>query len=82
MPPALVPEGTGNASMVHHAGRLHAFSEMALPYELAPNLETLGFPEFAAALPAGAISHPHRIRAAAPAPATPITWIRRICVIT
>ena len=60
MPPALVPEGTGNASMVHHAGRLHAFSEMALPYELAPNLETLGFPEFAAALPAGAISHPHR----------------------
>jgi carotenoid cleavage dioxygenase len=60
MPPAMVPEGTGNASLVHHAGRLHAFSEMALPYELAPNLETRGFPEFAAALPAGATTHPQR----------------------
>lgn len=55
---ALVPEGAGNANLLTHAGRLYAFSEMALPYELSGSLETLGLCDFGGPMPAGSIAHP------------------------
>lgn len=55
---ALVPEGSGNASILHHARRLLAFSEMALPYELSDTLETLAMTDFGGPMPAGSIAHP------------------------
>ena len=61
-PPArvdgLVPEGTGNATVLCHGQRLYAFSEMALPYELSDSLETLGMSDFGGPMPAGSIAHP------------------------
>lgn len=59
LPGALVPEGTGNAALCCHAGRLYALSELGLPWELSPNLETLGVRDFGGPLPAGSITHPH-----------------------
>lgn len=58
-PDALVPEGTGNASLLAHAGGLYAFSEMALPYRLSGTLETLDISDFGGPMPAGSIAHPH-----------------------
>ncbi|MEE4299590.1 MAG: carotenoid oxygenase family protein [Pseudomonadales bacterium] len=55
---ALVPEGTGNSAAVCHAGRLLAFSEMAMPYELSDTLETLTMTDFGGPMPAGSIAHP------------------------
>lgn len=58
LPGALVPEGTGNAALCCHAGRLYAFSELALPWELSTTLDTLGVRDFGGPLPAGSITHP------------------------
>ena len=57
---AMVPDGTGNAATIVHAGRLYAFSDMALPYELSDALETLGTTDFGGPMPAGSIALPCR----------------------
>ena len=58
LPGALVPEGTGNAALCCHAGRLYALSDLALPWELSTTLDTLGVRDFGGPLPAGSITHP------------------------
>lgn len=63
LPDAMVPEGTGNTSVLRHAGQLYAFSEMSLPYALSDTLETLGGSDFGGPMPAGSIAHPrHDVR--------------------
>jgi carotenoid cleavage dioxygenase len=60
LPDTLVPEGTGNTSLLAHGGRLYAFSEMGAPYALSGSLDTLAAADFGGPLPAGAGAHARR----------------------
>ncbi len=51
-------EGMGNTNVVHHAGRIWALTEGALPIELGPELDTRRSSNFGGALPAGINAHP------------------------
>ena len=50
--------GQGNTNVVHHAGGIWAITEGALPWQLTPELDTIGQSRFGGSLPAGINAHP------------------------
>ncbi len=59
-PPDVVPAGMNpaNTHVVAHAGRLFALCEVGLPYEVTPDLETVGKYDFAGRLKSAMTAHP------------------------
>ena len=55
--PSLFP-GSGNVSVVVHAGRIWAMNEPSWPYELSPELDTIRQHDFGGPLPFGLGAHP------------------------
>ncbi len=51
-------DGSGNTNVVHHAGKILAINELSLPYEISPQLETIGRTTFGGELPVGTFAHP------------------------
>src|SRR5262245_21113974 len=50
--------GSGNTNVIHHAGRMFAINELALPYQLDADLGTVRQEDFGGPLPAGMTAHP------------------------
>lgn len=50
--------GFGNTNIVHHGGTMLALMELSLPYEIGPELDTVGTTNFGGELPAGINAHP------------------------
>ena len=50
--------GQGNTNVVHHAGGIWAITEGALPWQLTPELDTIGQSSFGGSLPDGINAHP------------------------
>jgi carotenoid cleavage dioxygenase len=53
-----VTAGVANTSVLHYDGRILALVENALPYELSPDLETIGPYDFGGALKSPMTAHP------------------------
>jgi carotenoid cleavage oxygenase len=51
-------DSSGNTNVVHHAGRIVALTEVTMPIELNPELETVARLDFGGPLPAGLSAHP------------------------
>jgi carotenoid cleavage dioxygenase-like enzyme len=49
---------SSNTNVLGHAGRIYSLTEGAMPYELSPELETLGRTDFGGPLPTGFTAHP------------------------
>jgi carotenoid cleavage dioxygenase len=49
---------SSNTNVLAHAGRILAMTEGCLPYELTPELDTVGRTDFGGPLPAGFTAHP------------------------
>ncbi len=63
--PYLLPDGTrdlaagaANTSVVEHGGKIFALMETSLPYEVSPDLDTLGPCDFNGRLTTGMTAHP------------------------
>ncbi len=50
--------GPANTNVIRHAGRILALAETTLPWELTPELETLGHYDFGGRLKTGMTAHP------------------------
>jgi carotenoid cleavage dioxygenase len=50
--------GSGNTSVQAHAGRIWALEELHLPYELSPELDTIGSDDFGGKLTTAFTAHP------------------------
>ena len=50
--------GSGNTSVLAHAGRIWALEELHLPYELSPELDTIGCDDFGGKLTTPFTAHP------------------------
>ena len=49
---------TSNTNVLGHAGRIVALTEGSMPYELSPELDTIGRTDFGGPLPGGFTAHP------------------------
>jgi carotenoid cleavage dioxygenase len=49
---------SSNTNVVGHAGRILSLTEGAMPYELSPELDTIGRTAFGGTLPTGFTAHP------------------------
>ena len=49
---------SSNTNVVGHAGRILSLTEGAMPYELSPELDTIGRTDFGGPLPTGFTAHP------------------------
>jgi carotenoid cleavage dioxygenase len=54
----LLVQGSGNVNVIGHAGRILSLSEIGLPWEVTPTLETLGKYDFAGKLKSNMTAHP------------------------
>jgi carotenoid cleavage oxygenase len=54
----VIGPGPGNTNIVHHAGSIWALTELCLPYEISPELDTKRNWNFGGELPAGINAHP------------------------
>ena len=60
-PPSGPPQpmyDASNTNVLGHAGRILSLTEGAMPYELSPELDTLGRTDFGGSLPTGFTAHP------------------------
>jgi carotenoid cleavage dioxygenase len=54
----LFVQGSGNVNVIGHAGRILALSELGLPWEVTPTLDTVGKYDFAGRLASNMTAHP------------------------